>query len=49
MVLLTLQDPASVVVVAMEVGEALQAVAVLQVAVVVVLVDGEVEPSAPVE
>ena len=49
MVLLTLQDPASVVVVTIEVGEALQAVAVLQVTVVVVLVDGEAEPSFPVE
>lgn len=44
-----LQDPYSVMVVAIEVGEAWQAVPVLQVLVVLVLVEGEVEPSAPVE
>lgn len=45
----SLQELPTLVVVVIEVGEALQAVPVLQVVVVVVLVDGEAEPSAPVE
>lgn len=48
-VCLAWQDPTLVVVVVIEVGEALQAVSVVQVTVLVVLVDGEVKPSPPVE
>lgn len=46
---LSLQDPPTLVVVVIEVGDALHAVPVLQVVVVVVLVDGEIEPSRPLE
>lgn len=45
---LSLHDPTLVVVV-MEVGDALQAVPVLQVVVVVVMVEGEIVPSGPLE